>query len=137
MENTAVKAEPHIIMNNTVQSTSRSGFDLPVLTERLKSSRTWALGELSAKILLKSACKQILLTALHAGTEIKSFQSGESLSLQIIEGSLKFHSDKESVTLEKGQLLTIYEKVDYCLTCAEDTVFLLTIANNSASPPKN
>ncbi len=133
MENVAVKVKPHLTMNNTIPDNSLLAFDLPVLIERLKSSRNWAHGELDAKILLKSPGKQIVLTALHGGTEIQSYQSGESVTLQIIEGCLMFQTNKEYLRLEKGQLLTLYEKVSYCLTSTEDTVFLLTIATNSVS----
>jgi quercetin dioxygenase-like cupin family protein len=106
-------------------------FDLPTLIESMKHSQTWVKGELNAMILLKSPDKQIVLTALHEGTEIDSFQSNDSVSLQIIEGKLKFHTCKESVTLDKGQLLTLHEKIKYSLTTGEETVFLLTIANGT------
>jgi hypothetical protein len=137
MENIAVKAKPQLTMNNTIQDNSLPAFDLPVLIEKLKSSRTWAHGELNAKILLKSTGKQIVLTALHGGTEIQSYQSGESVTLQIIEGCLMFQTNKEYVRLEKGQLLTLYDKVAYCLTSAEDTVFLLTVANHTVGLLEN
>jgi hypothetical protein len=137
MENIAVKAKPQLTMNNTIQDNSLLTFDLPVLIEKLKGSRTWAHGELNAKILLKSTGKQIVLTALHRGTEIQSYQSGESVTLQIIEGCLMFQTNKEYVRLEKGQLLTLYDKVAYCLTSAEDTVFLLTVANRTVGLLEN
>ena len=108
-------------------------FDLPALIESMKHSRTWEKGELNAMILLKSPDKQIVLTALHKGTEINSYQSSDSISLQIIEGKIKFHTHNESVTLDKGQLLTLHEKINYSLTSREETVFLLTIANSTLS----
>ena len=80
--------------------------------------------------LLKSPEKQIVLTALHEGTEINSFQANDSITFQIIEGKLVFYANKESVTLEMGQMMTVQEKVKYSLTTWEDTVFLLTIATS-------
>jgi quercetin dioxygenase-like cupin family protein len=112
-------------------------FDLPSLIDSMKHSHTWEKGELNAMILFKSPDKQIVLTALHKGTEIKSFQSSDSISLQIIEGKLKFHTNKESVTLDKGQLLTLHEKIKYSLTSREETVFLLTIAKNIIEKTEN
>ncbi len=76
---------------------------------------------------------QIVITALHNGTEIKSFQSGDSITFHIIEGNLAFHTQKESVILNEGQLFTLYKKVKYKLVSREDTVFLLTITNNIVS----
>jgi hypothetical protein len=106
-------------------------FDLPALIGKMKLSNSWSEGELNAKILLKSPCKQILLTALHGGTEISSFQSNDSITLQIIEGRLRFHTRRESVTLEKDQILTLDEKIKYSLSSSVETVFLLTITQSS------
>jgi quercetin dioxygenase-like cupin family protein len=102
-------------------------FDLPAMVEKMKQKRSWAKGKLNSKILMKTPGKQIVLTTLHEGTQIKSFQSNESITFQVIEGKLQFHSRKELVTLDKGQLLTLYENINYSLTTNEKTVLLLTI----------
>jgi hypothetical protein len=104
--------------------------DLPALIERMKKSHSWAKGELNNTILLNSADKQVLLTALHERTEINSFQAGDSVSFQIIEGELIFCTRKESLILKEGQLLTLHEKVKYSLKSNVETVFLLTILND-------
>ena len=109
-------------------------FDLPDLIDEMKHKHSWEHGELNAKVLLQSKEKQIVLAALHEGTEINSYQSNDSISFQIIEGKLLFHTKKQSVILEKGQLLTLHEKIDYRLTTEEETVLLLTIANGVLQP---
>jgi len=106
-------------------------FDLPVLIENLKHSCSWAKGELNSMILLKSPDRQILLTVLHDRTEIRSSQSFDSISFQIIEGKMEFKTRNKSIILNKGQLLTLHEKIKYRLTTMEETVFLLAIAKNT------
>ena len=118
-------------------NTSLFTFDLPTLIENMKHSHSWIKGELNAMILLKSPGKQIVLTALHKGTEINSFQANDSITIQIIEGKLRFHTRKESVSLDKGQLLTLHENIKYSLTTKEETVFLLTIANSTFQSSEN
>jgi hypothetical protein len=113
------------------------GFDLPTLISKMKQSFSWAKGELNASVLLKSRDKKIILTAMHEGTEIVSFQSNESITFQIIEGSLKFHVRKDIVTLNKGQVLTLDEKIRYSLSADVETVFLLTISDNIISHINN
>ena len=88
-------------------------------------------------ILLESPGKQILLTTLHEGTEINFFQSNDSATFQVVEGKMEFRTRKESVNLNKGQLLTLHEKIKYSLTSTEDTVFLLTISNGILQPAEN
>ena len=125
-------------INNTRSSDSRlSGFDLPSLIETMKQSYTWANGELNALVLLKSPCKNILLTAVHGGTEILSFQTKDSATFQIIEGRLRIRIKKDSVTLNKGQLLTLDENIKYRLIAEEETVFLLTVSNTNISSSSN
>jgi len=129
METERLKTENPLPMDDNSFNASLFTFDLPTIIQKMKS--TWTNGELNALILLKKPAKQIVLTALHEGTKIKSFQSYDSITFQIMEGKLKFRTRKESVTLDKGQLLTLHENIKYSLTSKEDTVFLLTIANNS------
>jgi quercetin dioxygenase-like cupin family protein len=113
---------------------SKLVFDLPALIKNMKHSHTWKRGGLNAMILMKGPDRQIVLTVMHGGTEIKSFQANDSITFQIIEGKMKFQGRKESVILDKGQFLTLHENIKYCLTTKEETVFLLTIANSTLKP---
>jgi quercetin dioxygenase-like cupin family protein len=118
-------SEMKMLINSSVLT-----FDLPDLINSLKQSPEWVNGELNAKILLNSPEKQIILTALHEKTEINSFQSKESITIQIIEGEMLYHSNKDSMILNTGQLLTLRDNIKYRLTSLEESVFLLTISNH-------
>ncbi len=121
------KSKPLLQKGVTLLNTSLHTFNLPELIEKLKTKHTWVKGELNAMVLFKSSETQIVLTALHSGTEIKSIQPDESITFQVIEGSLKFRTRKEMVTLEKGQLLTLQEKIKYSLKTQQETILLITI----------
>jgi hypothetical protein len=131
MENVLLKTRKSLFTDSRFQHAKLLNFDLPILIKKMKKSISWASGELNAIILLKSRYKQIVLTSLHEDTQIESFQSHDSVTLQIIEGKLNFYTRKEFVTLSKGQLLTLSEKLNYSLTSLEETVFLLTIIKNT------
>ena len=118
-------------------SLSLSMFDLPNLVEKMKNNQSWVNGDLHSMVLLKTPNKQIVLTAMHDGTEIQSFQSGDSITFQIIEGKLIFHTKHESVILEKGQVLTLHENIKYSLTTNKETVLLLTIASGVLRQSEN
>jgi quercetin dioxygenase-like cupin family protein len=120
---------PRSIVHNS-RNASVLALNLPVLIDNMKHSDAWTNGELNALILLKNDNTQIVLTAIHEGTEITSFQSNDSITFQIIEGKLMFHSRKESLALDKGHLMTLHENVGYSLTTEEETVFLSTIASS-------
>jgi len=137
MEIETLKAVHPITKDFRSSNCTLLAFDLPSLIATMKQSFTWANGELNALILLKSPEKQIILTAMHAGTEIKSFQSNDSITFEIIEGRLRFHIRKDSITLNKGQLMTLDENIKYRLTTQEETVFLLTISNGTIRVANN
>ena len=116
---------------------SSLAFDLPALIENMKHERTWEKGDLNAMILLRSTTKQIVLTILHKGTEIRSFQANDSITFQVIDGRLELHFRKESITINKGELLTIKEKIKYSLYSMEETAYLLTISAGKLQQAEN
>jgi len=127
---------PLSIVHNS-RNASLMALNLPELIDRMKRSKAWTKGELNALILLKNDNTQIVLTAIHKGTEISSFQSNDSITFQIIEGKLMFHSRKESLALDKGHLMTLHENVGYSLSTEEETVFLSTIASGMLETTDN
>jgi len=130
METATLKSNLYQVNDYRSPDCTLSPFNLPSLIATMKQSYSWANGELNAMILLKRPDKKIILTAMHEETEIESFQSNDSITFQIIEGKLKFHTRKGTVTLNEGQLLTFDENAKYRLTTQEVTVFLLTLSNS-------
>ena len=116
---------------------SLSVFDFPTLIGKMKRKNSWVNGDLDTMILLKTPAKQIVLAALHEGTTITSFQSGESITFQIIEGKMKFHLRRESVNLDKDQILTLGEHQKYTMSTDRETVLLLTITSSSVKHSEN
>ncbi|MFZ2285918.1 MAG: hypothetical protein WAV93_02935 [Bacteroidales bacterium] len=105
--------------------------DLPGLIRNMKLSNAWSKGDLNAMILVKNPEKNVVLVALHEGTEIVSYQSNDSITFRIIEGKMEFVTQKKSAALGIGQVLTLNDKVKYRLTASEETVLLMSIAKDS------
>lgn len=132
-----LKTETVLENNNALHHYSLHVSDIPSLIEKMKQEPKWTEGWLNSIVLLKNFNKQIILTALHEGIEINSFQSNESTTFHIIEGKVKFRTSKGSVFIEKGQVLTLHEKIKYSLTIKEETVLLLTILNQTLQAGEN
>ena len=64
-------------------------FDIPSLIETLKQDPSWSKKELSTMVLLKSPVKNIVLTLLPAGTEIRSVQLNDTITYQVLEGKVE------------------------------------------------
>lgn len=129
METQILKTESPISDTKSILKISLENFDLPALVEDMKETRNWEQGEMDAMVLLKSPVKKVILTALPRNTEIDSFQSNDSITVQVIEGKLKFHTRKVSVLLGRGQLLTLHQNIKYSMTTfGIKTIFLLTVS---------
>jgi hypothetical protein len=104
-------------------------FDIPTLIETLKRDPSWSKKELSTMVLLKSPVKNIVLTLLPAGIEIRSVQLNDTITYQVLEGKLKFQIHNELIILGKGELLELNEKTKYQFDSIEESAFLLTSEN--------
>jgi hypothetical protein len=134
MERETIDVRPELSVENEILDDSFISYDLPNLVQKMKRNQSWMKEELFSMILLNEPEKQISLAAMHPNTFIKSFQSNESITLQLYKGKLRFHTRKDSVALEKGQTLTLYEKIKYNMSTTEETILLLTITKNLLEP---
>lgn len=112
-------------------ASATQGEDLPGLIRKMKLSNAWTKGDLNAMILLKNTDKNVVLVALHEGTEIVSYQANDSITFSIIEGRMEFNTLKTSAALGSGEMLTLSDKVKYRLTASEESVLLMSIAKDS------
>ena len=71
---------------------------------------------------------------MHADTAIPSHQADCAISLQVIEGSLRFGTDSQAVTLKKGDLLTLKAGISHAIEAVEESAFLLTLATDRPHP---
>ena len=121
-----VSSEIHPGYNTSKNPVKTSKF-LTGIIKNMKLSPVWEEGGLNAMVLCKKPEKKIVLTALHKGTKIDSYQANDSITFQVMEGKLEFRAAKESVMLKKGHMLTLHEKIKYILKSREETVYMLTI----------
>src|SRR5665213_3256267 len=70
---------------------------------------------------------RIVLIALHAGAEMKTHTADGIISIQVIDGRMKFNADNRSVELNKGQILALHKGIQHSVLAVEETLFLLTL----------
>ena len=136
-EKTAFITESTIDNNKRSINTLLNSNDLGLMISHLKEEPSWEEGELKSAILLRSPLKKILLTVIHAGTRISSFQNGDSLTFQVIEGILNLHFSNASFTLNKGEVLIMNEKLKYRIDSVEDSAFLMILASGKQNNKYN
>lgn len=107
-------------------------FELPQFISKIKNDCAWKMGDLKSIIVLNSVNKKVVLTGLHAQTEIDSEQTGQWINIHVLEGDLKIKIKKISKVIGAGQKFTLFNKVKYKLEAVNECIFLLIIA-----PPKS
>ena len=103
--------------------------DLSALaSEHLAAAKTASNGRSSTKIVGDhTALLRSNLIALAAGAALQDHESPGEATLQVLQGSIEFHAEGESVTLTAGQMLVIPPH-RHGLSALTDAVVMLTVA---------
>ena len=101
--------------------------DLPLFAEQIKQESSWKDSDRNAITVFKTNGLRIVLIALHQGAEMARHTAGGIISLQVLEGELQFNTDTQSVELNKGQMLTLHERIPHSVRAIKETTFLLTL----------
>ncbi len=100
--------------------------DVTGILAGIKSRDAWGRQDRQSTLLFEDERLRISLIAMHASTAIARHKVDCPISVQVIEGKLKFNTDKESAVLQRGQILTLKAGVWHDLEAIEETAFLLT-----------
>jgi len=105
-----------------------STFDLRALVRQIKNEEAWRKGERSTTPLFKTERMRVMLLALRAGTSRSSHRTDGPITVQVIEGRIRFSAESQTVTLTEGQMLSLQAGLPHAVDAPEDSVFLLTVA---------
>ena len=101
--------------------------DLPLFAEQIKQESSWKDSDRNAITVFKTNGLRIVLIALHEGAEMARHTAKGIISLQVLEGEIQFITDTQSVELNKGQMLTLHERIPHSVRAIKETIFLLTL----------
>ena len=101
--------------------------DLPSFIKRIKQEPTWKDSDRNAITVFKTNGMRLVLIALHAGAEMKTHTADGIISVQVIDGKMKFNADNRSVELNTGQMLALHKGIPHSVLAIEETIFLLTL----------
>lgn len=111
-------------------------FDLPTLVQQIKSGESWRKGERNAMPLFKTEGMRVVLMALHAGATLSSHRADGPITVQVLEGRIRFSAESQTVTLTQGQMLTLQAGLPHAVDAPEESVFLLTVAPTPPAAPR-
>jgi len=100
---------------------------LPSFIKRIKQEPTWKDSDRNAITVFKTNGMRLVLIALHAGAEMKTHTADGIISVQVIDGRMKFNADNRSVELNTGQMLALHKRIPHSVLAIDETIFLLTL----------
>lgn len=87
----------------------------------------------NARTLVKEEGLRVTVVAVAAGGEIPEHQADGPISVQVLDGSIRFTAQGDEHLLEAGTLLTLPAGVRHGVSSAGGGVFLLTVCHPNAA----
>jgi quercetin dioxygenase-like cupin family protein len=102
-------------------------FRLPEEVSRLKGEPDWTGGKRTIT-LTKQGGLRVVLIALRAGATLDEHLAAGALTVQVLEGSVRFAAGGETRSLVPGELLALEPGLRHDVQAVDESVFLLTLA---------
>ena len=69
----------------------------------------------------------IVLIGMHANAELKTRVAKGHINVQVLEGEIKFTAEQKTVSMEKGQMVSLQENIPHSVLAIKESFFLLTM----------
>lgn len=101
--------------------------DLDREIQQLRSEERWQSGH-TAKTLAKHSNFRVVLVVMKAGGRLEKHRTEGQISVQTLNGRIRFSTAERSVELTACQLLILEHDIPHDIEGLADSAFLLTIA---------
>lgn len=100
------------------------------LIQQLKEEVTWQNSDRNAMTIFKTNGFRIVLIALHEGAFMEEHVAEGMISVQVLEGSIKFSTKKVAKVLKKDDLIVLHKGLIHSVKAVKESVFLLTLTTS-------
>jgi quercetin dioxygenase-like cupin family protein len=107
---------------------------LPAIVRELRSSEAWREGKRSARTLVKGDSLRATLAAMPAGARLSPHRADGPITVQVLEGRIRFRTDSREEVLAAGAWLSLPEGTTHSLEAIEDCAILVTVASQAPVP---
>lgn len=102
--------------------------DLTSFRKQIKQEKAWQNSDRNAITIFKSSGMRLVLVALQQGAEMKTHTAPGIISVQVLEGKIRFTTEQQTAEMGEGQMLALHAGIPHSVFAAEESVFLLTLA---------
>jgi quercetin dioxygenase-like cupin family protein len=103
-------------------------FDLMGTLQRLRSEPEYTANGRNGTTLVKNAELRVVLEALREGAGMAEHRAPGPITVQVLEGEIRFRMGETVRTLRRGELLILPASRPHAVEAGRDSAFLLTIA---------
>lgn len=108
-------------------------FQVPQTARELREEALYTVAGHSGTTLVKSAELRVVLQTLDVGAELKEHVAPGPITVQVIEGEIRFEAEGEIFYLKAGDLLALPAGVPHRVEGVKESAFLLTIAPTASA----
>ncbi|WP_162426586.1 cupin domain-containing protein [Pontibacter pudoricolor] len=102
--------------------------DLNAFRKQIKQEQAWQNSDRNSITVFKTNGMRVVLIGLHEGAEMKTHTAPGIISVQVLEGKIRFTTEQQAADLGVGQMLTLHTGIPHSVLAVEESVFLLTLA---------
>jgi quercetin dioxygenase-like cupin family protein len=95
--------------------------------ELLRASDSYGAADHAATTILKRPGIRVVLVALKAGGQMHEHHADSPITVQVMQGTIRFDVDGQTLELQPGHLVCVAESLPHRVLGVEDSAFLLTI----------
>jgi quercetin dioxygenase-like cupin family protein len=128
MENKSNEATPQRPEGDRLLDAPLVTMDLNHFIEQVRNEPSWKDSDRNSITIYKSEKMRIVLLGLHQNAELKTHTANGVITVQVLEGQIKFTTEQQVVELQKGQMLALQKQVPHSVLALKETFFLLTMA---------
>lgn len=128
MENKSNEATPQRPEGDRLLDAPLVTMNLDHLIQQVRNEPSWKDSDRNSITIYKSENLRIVLIGLHKNAELKTHTANGIISVQVLEGHIKFTTEQQDTELEKGQMLALKKQLPHSVLALKETFFLLTMA---------
>lgn len=102
--------------------------DLSSFRRQIKEEQAWQNSDRNSITIFKTNSLRLVLVGLHQGAEMKTHTAPGIISVQVLEGKIRFTTEQQTAELAEGQMLALHAGIPHSVLAKEESVFLLTLA---------
>lgn len=127
MEDKSNEATPQRPEGDRLLNAPLVTMDLNHLIQQVQNEPSWKDSDRNSITIYKSESMRMVLLGLHQNAELKTHTTNGIISVQVLQGHIKFITAGQEVELQSGQMLALQKQVPHSVIALRETFFLLTM----------